>query len=106
MKRNVTTVLAGAALSVAAVFSIGTGPASAAPTGCSPGGGGVYATAKCSGGNGWYQAYAVCMNPAIPGATFYKFVEGPWKKAKSGETSTVWCPLLYVVSSRGVGVKN
>lgn len=106
MKQKCTTLIACAVMSLAAVFSLGAGTASAAPTGCSKGGGGTYATAICSGGTGSYQAYATCMNPTIPGATFYKFVEGPWKVARSGQTSTVGCPFLYVVSSRGVGIRN
>lgn len=95
-----------AAVIVAVFAFIGIAPASAAPTGCSTGGGGTYSTAYCSGGTGYYQAYAVCANPAIPGATFYKFVQSGWVAAKSGKTALVWCPFLYVVSSRGVGLKN
>ncbi|MGN2639407.1 hypothetical protein ACTD5D_25225 [Nocardia takedensis] len=96
----------GFTAAVLAVSTVGAGSAAAAPTGCSTGGGGTYATARCTGGTGSYQAYATCMNPTIPGATFYQFVEGPWKGAGSGETSTVWCPFLYVVQSRGVGIRN
>ncbi|MEP9395358.1 hypothetical protein ABLE92_25305 [Gordonia sp. VNQ95] len=102
--RVAATVLAASA--AATVATATTGVAGAAPTGCTKGGGNTYATAKCTGGTGWYQAYATCFNPTIPGATFYKFVEGPWKKARSGETSTVVCPILYAVDYRGVGIKN
>lgn len=106
MKRKLSLIPLSVLMGAAAVLSAGVGTANAAPNGCSTGGGGLYATAYCSGGTGSYQAYATCMNPTIPGATFYKFVEGPWKRAKSGEKSTVWCPPLYVVSSRGVGLRN
>ncbi len=105
MRTRFAIAAVASALVSTALWS-GTGVAQAAPTGCSKGGGGVYATAICSAGNGSYQAYATCMNPTIPGATFYKFVEGPWKRAGSRETSTVICPLLYVVSNRGVGLRN
>lgn len=78
--------------------------ASAAPTGCQAGGGFTYATAYCSGGTGAYQAYAVCKQSFWP---FYsRFVESTWKRAKSGETAWVWCPLGYDVRSRGVGIRN
>lgn len=103
--RIASIALAGVTAAVVTVTG-GAGIAAAAPTGCSKGGGGTYATAICSGGNGAYQAYATCMNPTIPGATFYKFIEGPWKRAGSRETSTVVCPFLFVVSNRGVGVRN
>lgn len=106
MRTRFASAAVACAVVCTALWSGGTGVALAAPTGCSKGGGGVYATAVCSGGNGSYQAYATCMNPTIPGATFYKFVEGPWKRAGSRETSTVICPFLYVVSNRGVGLRN
>ena len=106
MRTWLVSAAAVSAVACTALWSGSTGVAQAAPTGCSQGGGGVYATAICSAGNGSYQAYATCMNPTIPGATFYKFVEGPWKRAGSRETSTVICPLLYVVSNRGVGLRN
>ncbi len=105
MRTRLVIAAVVSALACTALWS-DTGVAQAAPTGCSKGGGGVYATAICSGGNGSYQAYATCMNPTIPGATFYKFVEGPWKRAGSRETSTVICPLLFVVSNRGIGLRN
>lgn len=79
--------------------------AQAAPTGCKAGGGGTYITATCSGGTGWYQAYGVCASYAIPGATFYWFVESGWVKAKSGKTAWVWCG-AGTVTSRGVGIKK
>lgn len=105
--RRVGATFSGIVLVVgAAVVAMGGGTASAAPTGCRAGGGGTYANALCTGGSGSYQAYATCANPTIPGATFYKFVEGPWMRAGSGQTSTVWCPFLYVVDSRGVGIRN
>ena len=104
--RSALALAASAAIVGAAFWTGGTGTAMAAPSGCAKGGGGTYSTAICSGGNGAYQAYATCFNPAIPGATFYKFVEGPWKRAGSRETSTVVCPFLFVVSSRGVGLRN
>lgn len=105
MRKTIGSILATATLTAAAILAP-VGTAQAAPTGCTKGGGGTYATAKCAGGTGYYYAYAVCMNPTIPGATFYKYVEGPKRKARSGQTSKVWCPLFYVVSSRGVGLTN
>lgn len=99
-------VLMSAVSAVGVLFGA-SGTADASPTGCSAGGGGTYATAYCSGGSGGsYQAYAQCASYAIPGATFYKFVEGPWKATRSGQTSWAWCPVPYVVVFRGVGLRR
>ncbi|WP_331764111.1 hypothetical protein OG225_43435 (plasmid) [Nocardia sp. NBC_01377] len=105
-KNRLMMGLGGMVASAMIAVTVGAGTATAAPTGCSKGGGNTYANAICTGGNGSYQAYATCFNPTIPGATFYKFVEGPWKRAGSKETSTVWCPFLYVVESRGIGLRK
>lgn len=106
MTSKIVGVVASTAIASAMMLSVGASSASAAPTGCKTGGGGTYATAYCSGGTGSYQAYARCFNPSIPGATFWKFVEGPWVAARSGKTASVSCPFLYVVDSRGVGIRN
>ena len=80
------------------------GVANAAPNGCKAGGGFTYATAFCSGGTGSYQAYAVCKQSFWP--FFSSFVQSDWKRAGSGQTAWVWCPLGYDARSRGVGIRN
>lgn len=89
---------------MAAFLGVGLGSADAAPNGCSKYGGGTYSIAKCTGGTGSYQAYAVCKQPQWP--YFSALREGPWQPARSNKESWVWCPPLYLVQSRGVGLRN
>ena len=104
--RTAGLLVATAAASTALVGAAATS-ASAAPTGCSTGGGNTWADAYCSGGTGYYQVYAVCRNDFIPGASQYWFVESNWVKARSGERPSVQCwSGGGVVQSRGVGLRN
>ncbi|WP_284986802.1 hypothetical protein [Arthrobacter sp. fls2-241-R2A-172] len=103
MKHKLASTAAAIATATALTFA-GVASAAAAPTGCSTGGGGTYSTAKCTGGTGYYQAYAVCKQTYWP---FYSsFVQSDWKKAGSGQEAWVWCTFGYNVSSRGVGLRN
>lgn len=104
MKRKTGTLFGATAAAAALTMSLGVGTASAAPMGCSQGGGFTYATAYCSGGTGYYQAYADCFQSYWP--HYHRFVQSDWKRARSGQTAWVWCPFGYNVWSRGVGVKN
>lgn len=105
MKFSARLAATTAALTLAATVAVAT-PAQALPTGCGTGGGNTYASVYCSGGTGAYQAWAVCFNPTIPGATFKTVVTGPWKAARSGQNSMVSCPFLYVVESRSYSIRN
>jgi hypothetical protein len=104
MKRRIASAGFAIALLTALFSPLGAGPAAAAPTGCWAGGGGTYSTANCSGGTGYYQAYAVCKQTYWP---FYSsFVQSDWKRAGSGQQAWVWCTFGYNVASRGVGLRN
>lgn len=100
MTTRILTTLAATALLVPA----GMAPASAAPSNCTKYTGGVYGTAICSSGYGYYQAYARCEQTYWP--YFHAFREGPWKKVGSREKSWVWCPFGYNVRSVGIGLSN
>ncbi|QHD85435.1 hypothetical protein GR168_08585 [Gordonia sp. JH63] len=103
-KRLTATMVASAAALTLAVG--GASEASAAPTQCTKGGGFTYSDALCKGGNGSYQAYAVCFNTVNPKLFGKKFVQSSWQKARSGKTARVWCPAPYAVESRGIGLRN
>jgi hypothetical protein len=104
MKRRIASLALATSLFTALMVPLGAGPAAAAPNGCWAGGGYTYTTAYCSGGSGYYQAYAVCKQTFWP--YFSAFVESDWKRAGSGQTATKWCPLGYNVMSRGVGLRT
>lgn len=88
------------------LLPLGAGPAAAAPTDCWTNDGVwfSYVTAHCSGGTGWYQAWAACKENFWPYDA--AFVESDWKVAGSQETAWVWCPAGYRVVNYGVGLRS
>ncbi len=102
--RNLLSKVCIVTVATAAALLPATATANAAPTGCTAGGGGTYATATCSGGSGKYWAWANCQMANWP---YSKTTVHGWsQKAKSGKTAWVVCPPPYLVTNRGVGVAN
>ncbi|UPU42747.1 hypothetical protein [Rhodococcus qingshengii] len=104
MKTRISRAVLVVTASLAVLIPVSASTASAAPTGCTTGGGNAYSTAYCSGGSGRYWAWANCKMTTWPYWT--ATVHGGSKAAKSGQHATVLCPPLYLVINRGVGVAN
>jgi hypothetical protein len=106
MIRKSISVVLTAIVSAGMMVTLAAAPASAAPTGCTTGGGMTYATAYCSGGTGYYQAWAQCQGTVWP--YYWTFVQSDWKRAGSGQTAWVMCTAWNggVVYTRGVARRN
>lgn len=100
MVRKTLSVVFTIIITAVLMTTLSVAPASAAPTGCSVGGGNTYATAYCSGGTGSYRVWAQCQGTVWP--YYWTFVQSGW--VRPGQTAWVWCTAWNggVVYARGV----